>query len=485
MISSFLNIRPSLKFFKRTLSVSIVACLILTSCSDAPEPDEYVNYLDRFFTFSKKGVVLTNKKILSTSKRGFADLNGDGLEDMFEITDIPLDDVIFKFRFFEGYIDKETNLLNFLDPYVLEIPNGEKKETVKRKDNKPALETTEVDLPKEEKKSIEWGDTLKIDVADVNGDGLADFIMSQFTENWGGDDFDLLVVLNKGVQARNNKIAFRLVKDIVDHKKNNHDFKITFLKFIAEREAKQSDICIGSHCNTSDRFSLEWADMDGNGTDDLIVLWRESRDDLDISMEVFYTNASVSNDIFQQLIFASQDDFELPKLLIDDYRNFIVLNKIHFADINGDEFDDFFIVAEKSNKRAFVKFGLNMAPVRRYDGLVFMTDATTEYPENDWDLLSEISSKIDMLDINFDGCADYVHMGESTFRSPAGKQVENAKTLYYMLTDCKKAKSVVQSISFSKNLTGVKWPQKSVPKETEEVMGLSPPVILNINKTLD
>ena len=133
-------------------SIFIVACLMLTSCSHAPEPDEYVNYLDRFFTFSKKGVVLTNKKILSTSKRGFADLNGDGLEDMFEITDVPLDDVVFKFRFFEGYVDKETGLLNFSDPYVLEIPNGEKKETVKRKDNKAAVETTEVDLPKEEKK---------------------------------------------------------------------------------------------------------------------------------------------------------------------------------------------------------------------------------------------------------------------------------------------------------------------------------------------
>ena len=85
--------------------------------------------------------------------------------------------------------------------------------------------------------------------------------------------------------------------------------------------------------------------MDGNGTDDLIVFWRASRDFPDLSVEVFYTNAPIPSRIFERLTFAYDDDFQLPKLFSDDNRAYFSLNNIITKDINSDGFGDLVLVA--------------------------------------------------------------------------------------------------------------------------------------------
>ncbi len=282
-------------------------------------------------------------------KRGFGDFNGDGLEDMIEIRDEVWWGQDYQSYIFYGKKSAEGKLI------------------FEEKARKIKLPTT-----------LAWfSSQTKLDVADVNGDGFSDVIFSQYTEGYWKSDLKFAFALN------NHHRQFILCESKMLYSENSFAQAVRLIALKMLSASQEDD-------NLDDYLKMDWADINGDGTDDLVMMW------LGGELEVIYTAKSDLSTV----IFDKENHFSIPEWLhLRDIRHFDT------EDFDGDGRADLFIRA--GLKQVSLGIALN-----RGDHFEPHQDFKTEVPWVDYFGFS----KFDTFDTNLDGRADLVKVGRQGSR---------------------------------------------------------------------
>lgn len=288
------------------------------------------------------------------TKRGFCDVNGDGLTDMLEINDRALFGQNWLAQIFLGR--RETDgLLHFTRPYTTAFPLH-----------------------------ADWirSSLIKLDTADVNGDGFCDVVMTQYQEGLRHDQFHIIVGMNQGDGRR-----FRFVDDV---RRGQMPASVQILRTI--ESALDDD---GDSSDLAEWFKMDWADADGDGRDDLWLFWRT--DWLGRHLRVEIWPSTTPKGAMDAISLGSATQVSLPGFLTA-----MSVRDIDTEDMNGDGRADLVIY------RPRIGTALQVAYARNDGGsLVVHRDFDGHEIEMDyWGF-----EKRDTFDINLDGCADYVHAG--------------------------------------------------------------------------
>lgn len=277
-------------------------------------------------------------------KRGFADFNADGITDMAEVEDTATFGQKYTVKIFKGYF--ENGILHFSDKYE------------------------ELDLPIKQK----WfSSASKMDTGDVNGDGYADIIFTHYSSGYISDSLDIAFAMNK------NGESFTFEKESV---KFDLPLTDTILRLIEAYE--------GSEESLYDYLKMDWADMDGNGSDDLLLVW-DSNNDMDI--DIIFTQKGPSP------TFTTLESAYLPAFLYDRS-----VRKIDTEDFNNDGLDDIIIFkANNGGKKINLGVAINIGQG------VFQAHKDYSFQGTDMNVFD--FEKFDSFDINNDGLADFIHIG--------------------------------------------------------------------------
>lgn len=285
------------------------------------------------------------------TKRGFCDVNGDGLTDMLEISDHALVHQDWQADIFLAQRSKD-GLLGFRRPYKVHF-----------------------------RLQANWlrSSLIKLDTADINGDHYCDLVMTQYQAGLRSDRFHIMVGMNAG-----DGRTFTFVEDI---SRSKVPMAEQLLRAIEHLQDEGEDI--------RDWLKMDWADFDGDGRDDL---WLISRRDLlgrHLNVEVWPSTTEKENR--SELTFGPEQRFSLPGFL----------TALHVADIdtedmNGDGRADVVIYDPYIGTRLRVAYARNTDK-----GFVIHRDFQGREIEMDYFGFE----KRDTFDINLDGCADYIHAG--------------------------------------------------------------------------
>lgn len=283
-------------------------------------------------------------------KRGFADFDADGLEDMLEIRDEAIFGQNFTVTVFPGERG-ENGVLRFSNT------------------------TIKMPLPID----LKWfSSETKIDTGDVNGDGYADVIFTQYVEKFGNDVMYVAFALN-------------------DHEKNFVPYRkrVTWsggelgakIWSWAERHRRSSDDSL------YDYLKMDWGDMNGDGSDDLVLAW-DDWNDLDLA--VLYTRVDESG---QDVSIQNEGGDR-----INGFTTSRSIREFDIEDFNGDGKQDLFIHRSHLGGASFTTtLALNQGDTH--------FQPRQDHQTTDSDMSFVHFEKYDTFDVNLDGCADFVHLG--------------------------------------------------------------------------
>jgi len=316
-------------------------------------------------------VVRISDKAEAALKRGFADFNGDGLEDMVEIRDTEWVGQNWKANIFNGY--DSNGSLSFGDPVTVDIPVSAKYFTSQ----------------------------VKFDTADINGDGFSDIVLTQYREGWlGRDTVYFIAAMNdqngnfvptERVKAGKQMIGARLYQLIHSlASKSNEDVS-----------------------SIDDILRMDWADADGDGKDDLFIFTPGHsgffRGWSDLKVTSWYSTTPEHERGNIEL--GRESSTTIPYFLYN-----VAMNTIDTEDVNGDGKADIIAYDDWTGRRLDLSIALSGSS---WDGLYFTPHKDTIVRETDFDMqllggLSEYLNfnKRDSFDASLDGRADYVHVGE-------------------------------------------------------------------------
>lgn len=299
-------------------------------------------------------------------KRGFCDFNGDGLTDMVEISDRAIVGQDWQGLIYLGRRgDRER--LGFTRPYAVSLPLTSK-----------------------------WlSSQVKIDTADVNGDGFCDVVMTQYRDGVLKDSFQITIGMNQGDGRR-----FRFVEDITQ---SRIDAGEQLLRLLA-RLGFDTDERVGNW------FKMDWADMDGDGRDDLCLFWRADWLARDLMLEVW--PSTTPKEQKSVITLGAQRRFALPRFLTN-----LKISALDTADLDGDRKADILIYDPRVGTQLRVAYARN-------DGSQFVVHRDFWGTEIEMDFIG--FEKRDSFDINLDGCDDYVHAGTQGSR----------RFISYLLSSC-------------------------------------------------
>ena len=280
-------------------------------------------------------------------KRGFGDATCDGITDMIEIEDTVIFGQKYEVRIFTGYF--EEGILHFKsNPKILPLPT-----------------------------SLSWfSSATKLDVGDVNGDGCADIIFTQYIEQWGRDK------LNIGFALNNQGNEFVLQTSQIAYGENNtlEDIIVSILEIVAQAEITE---------NVSDYLKMDWADMDGNGSDDLVLAWDRHND---LYVHVFFTEKTAHN-----VRFIGEREFFVKGFMTGRY-----IRYFDTEDYDCDGIMDVYIRHSPNETTAYLSIALNRGT---------HLEPHKDFLVKDTDMDFFRFEKHDTFDINGDHCADMVHVG--------------------------------------------------------------------------
>lgn len=222
---------------------------------------------------------------------------------------------------------------------------------------------------------LSWfSSATKVDVADVNNDGYSDIVFTQYTQSVMGDEMNVSYAFNTGKET------------FISHTKNiqveNVDLSTVLLRIISGYSYDEEQ-------SIYDFLKMDWGDMNGDEIDDLVLLWKDGNN---IDIEIFYGIGDGNFSNYQSYY-------------VD---NFLYNRKIQDVDIEnytGDKNDD--ILVRK------VKYGGEILIVRVLENAVpqtFLPHHNDTMKTADLDLFA--FEKFDSFDLNNDGYADIVHVGE-------------------------------------------------------------------------
>lgn len=335
----------------KKIFIGCIVAVMFLGCQS--REDLTKNYADEVKVSTSKTISLP-KNVSYSKKRGFNDFNGDGIEDMIEINDEAWFGQDFQVRIYEGYVNKEKNLA-FSNKFI-KVPLNIK---------------------------VSWGvSNLKIDSADINGDGLSDIIFTEYKENWKTDDIKISVALNQGNYTFSSQLL-----EFTYYTSEYSNFMLFFNSVLTAY-----DYSYGEDESLYDYLKMDWGDVDGDGKDDLIMLWRSGRYDLDV--EVLYTK-------FKDNSVSFYDESSNTIHNIMKNRN---ARNIDTADYDGDKHIDV-VVYEK------VRNGINISVALNKKGrFVPNKDVRLSLPRS-LDIFSS-AQKFDTFDVNMDEKSDFVYISE-------------------------------------------------------------------------
>jgi hypothetical protein len=376
----------------KKLSLGIILLsFTLTSCGDTENPFSIVENTVRFMSADKQ--VMVNKNASYAEKRGFNDFTGDGIEDMIEIEDEKFFGQDYKVRIFPGMKNKD-GLLAFDDPYKVDL-----------------------------KLKYSWFSSYtKMDTADVNGDGAADIIFSTYKDNaFKEDQYFIAIGINQG-DGKN--FVFKEKIEVKDAKTSNSYFKSMDMQYFLINYSSSLYSTYGGHGESiRDYLKIDWADINGDKKDDFVMFWRTSSYDVHVS--VVYSSAKGNS-----LTFNGAETFELEDFVSGDY----AFKAIDVEDFNGDGFQD--IINWYAGMGDSITFKVALNTKKFSKKLFFIQEPEFESTEID-NFKTFGFEKRDTLDLNMDGCADYLHIGRIKDSQPAYS---------YNLVDCDRAKSYLNLV---------------------------------------
>ena len=329
------------------MCVFTMLCISVLGCTSREEAT--VDFSDPI-KFNDHGSVKLPSTTTYAQKRGFGDMNGDGIDDMYEINDEVLFGTDYKVNVYKGYYDV-NGIINFSEKVVT------------------------YDVPVD----FKWFSSLtKIDVADVNGDGYYDIVFSQYTEGFSKDEMQLGYAIND----KNNSFYKHKSKIKVGDDKT---IQYLILMFI--------DGYSYSDDSLSDYLKMDWGDMNGDGRDDLVLMWRTyGSGNLDI--EIFYSSDDNDGD---NIGFSNYNSFS--------YDNFLYSRNIRNVDIEnytGSKAQDILV------RSSFGEYLIISVLENTTNG--FIPHRDFHCVTMDLDFFG--FEKFDSFDIDNDGYADMIHLGE-------------------------------------------------------------------------
>ena len=255
-----------------------------------------------------------------------------------------------------------------------------------------------------------WSSSLtKIDSADVNADSCGDLVFTEYKQGFSKDSYIAKIAINQG-DGKTFKFA-------TDKMVESLPLEESIVRIIAAFEAAN-----GGGEDVGDYFAIDWSDANNDGRDDLHLFWRD--------MENLYVNVLLSqktSNPLSEFAFAEGYEATLPNFMTSKTgsMNYSARN-IDTEDFNNDGIGDIIV---------FYSSGTS---IDLYPALGKIENNTLSYTIDkghngkgaDLDLFS--FEKIDHYDANFDGCADYVHLGVLETK---GKPDRNVAT--YKLSSCK------------------------------------------------
>ncbi len=323
---------------------SLVALALAAGCGPS--------YQKPAFEFDKVGVIPLPSQASNADKRGFADFNNDGLTDMVEVNDEAWVGQKWEMKLYAG-TKGEDGLIHFKDPVTLELPLKGK-----------------------------WtASKTKLDTADVNGDGFADVVISQYKEGILKDTYTLGFALNQG----DGNFVFQ--RDI---SKEKVPFGEALVRLVDQFDDSQGNKSLSFY------LQLDWADMNGDGKDDFVFFWKQKNG---VYVETWYSSSSGNTISF------------------DDWSNTNVdsimygvgskgAKRIDVEDLTGDNKADILVYDPKVGDGIDISTGENLSSGK---SLKFASRAPARLTEIEMNPAG--FEKRDSFDINLDGCADYIHAG--------------------------------------------------------------------------
>ena len=358
----------------RTLGTAALLALFgltMGSCSR----DSKLSNAEPAIVFTQKGVVPLSSQASYAKKRGFADFNRDNITDMVEVNDESVIGQDWKARIFYGQKGKDGKIRMKDTPVILDLPI----------------------------KKGWFTSQTKLDTGDVNGDGLADIILTQYTEGLLSDKFYIAIAVNQG-----NEKGFKLVEDIT---RDGVAFSEAFLRFVDAMDDDVSDI---------DKWlKMDWADVDGDKKDDLILCWLDYNitSGNDLYVEVWY---SATKKAGEGIKFSGDSHTTLKQFM-----HRVSIKYLDTGDLNGDGLADIMIYDPHIGTSIEISTAINESNGRQVSYRIHK-DSKLEEIEVD----TVAFEKRDSFDVNLDGCDDYVHAGRKS----------GTPILSYILVKCEKKK---------------------------------------------
>ena len=330
------------KLFSRALSLLMLFVIPIFIISCTSREDATSRY-ESSVKFDKCKSVPLPSNTTYAEKRGFGDMNGDGIEDMYEISDEVFWGTDYKVNVFHGQYNQDS-ILNFSSNMVT------------------------YDVPVD----FKWfTSATKIDVADVNGDGYYDIVFSQYIEGLRSDDMHI------GYAINNKENSFYKHKSVIEVG-DGLLLSNLIVSFVGGYYYDES---------LYDYLKMDWGDMNGDGRDDLVLMWSNNGD---LDVEIFYSKKDDIGFVGYNTLYAK------------GFMNHRGIRQVDIENYTGSKSQDILVRYTFGSK-------LIVSVLETTDN-GFTPHKDFSCGTLDLDLFG--FEKYDSFDINNDGYADLIHLGE-------------------------------------------------------------------------
>lgn len=330
---------------KRNLIV-LISCLTFFGCKDR---NEVLDVGEPLVNFSHGVVADMPTGMVNSEKRSQGDLDCDGIEDMFEINDTKFFGQEYKMNFYKGKI--EDNKRIFEKPIIIDLGI----------------------------KLNNWSSQVKMDSAHLNKDQCIDIVFVDVKKN----QIRMEVAMNQG--------NFLFTKET---KKMKVDKNINFLYYFKELI---EEISLSEDESLSDYLKMDWADWDGNGTDDFHLFVKDGSS-LDIG--VFLTENT-------NTLIPKFKSFE--NVWVQDFLYHASIRELDTGDLNGDGKSDIAVYLKSKNKDNIHSSKYAIA-IQENGELSIQQDKLLKANAN-LDFFKKVTKR-DIVDENNDGFDDLIYITE-------------------------------------------------------------------------